>query len=250
VNQKLSAATTLARLGRRSQWFIAELIVIIAGVLIALAIDEWRGNIEEAALEKAYLTQLIADLKSTEAQVIDAKTGNAPFEQAANDLLAAFESSNRPGLDEVRRILTEMPKFDGPVPQLATIESMVSAGDMRLVRDSNVRAEITRYLTFARDYWMTPLAQREEDHRALYISILAVAQSYGISPSYRQGHVKTRSGSSNEPDIDAFFDDSEAYLHVSMFLQNRQIVASFYQARLGTQAEQLREVLETYLSTL
>jgi hypothetical protein len=51
----------IVRMGRQSRWFVAELIVIVVGVLVALGIDEWRENLDNAALEKQYLSQLIND---------------------------------------------------------------------------------------------------------------------------------------------------------------------------------------------
>lgn len=238
----------ISRFGRQSQWFLAELIVIIAGVLIALGIDEWRGNLEDAALEKQYLRQLIADLRSTEEQLANANSGNAPFEKAANELLAAFEIKDRPNLEVVRRMLSEMALLEGPVPQISTAESMVSAGDLGLVNDPSVRAQITRYLSFARDQWLFPLYQREERHRELHFRILVFAQTHGISPSHWKGHVNTATGPGGGPDIEAFFDNAEAYAHVAAFVENRAIL-SWYQEMLDAEAKHLRESLEKYLSS-
>jgi hypothetical protein len=236
-------------LGRQSRWFVAELIVIVAGVLIALGIDEWRESLDDAALVEQYLAQLISDLASTEQQLAVDRSNNEPYERAAHELLTGFEGENRLDLVDLRRLLSEFSNRAGSVPLISTAESMVSAGELRLVRDAGIRAQISRYLSFARDEWMVPLYQREERHRQLAFRIRVIAQSYGISPSHWKGRADSDSGHSRGSGIEAFLNDAEAYAHLAEFTDNRAIMSSYYSDRLATETRQLRESLEEYLSS-
>ena len=59
------------------RWLIAELLIVILGVFIALAIDAWSKDTEDTARESEYLTQLIRDLQTTEDLVADTRISNA-----------------------------------------------------------------------------------------------------------------------------------------------------------------------------
>lgn len=95
---------------------------------------------------------------------------------------------------------------------------------------------------------MPPFYQREERHRELHFKILVFAQSYGISPSHWKGIAYTATGQAVEPDVEAFFDDGEAYAHVAAFVDNRAILSGDYLEKLDAEAKRLRETIETYLS--
>ena len=46
-----------------ARW-LGEFMVIVVGVLVALAVDEWRGSVAQAAEERALLVQLLDDVRS------------------------------------------------------------------------------------------------------------------------------------------------------------------------------------------
>ena len=51
---------------RRTAWWpraIAEFMVIVIGVLVALAVDRWNADQEDRRLEQTYLASLAADLE-------------------------------------------------------------------------------------------------------------------------------------------------------------------------------------------
>jgi len=95
---------------------------------------------------------------------------------------------------------------------------------------------------------MPPFYQREERHRELHFKILVFAQSYGISPSHWKGIAYTATGQAVEPDVEAFFDDGDAYTHVAAFVENRTVLSGYYQEWLNIEAKRLRETIEIYLS--
>lgn len=69
--------------GKRFQWIAAELLVIVPGVLIALAIDELRQSAEDTASANEYLRQLVTDLRSTEKAMAEVSDRNALSELAS-----------------------------------------------------------------------------------------------------------------------------------------------------------------------
>lgn len=235
------------RFRQQSRWFLAEFIVIVAGVLIALGIDEWRERNQEYELEEQYLMQIVTDLRATEEQQATANSDNAPFRDAANALRAAFESDTYPEKEKIRVWLTEMRYLGWPDPIVATLESMVLTGDLRLVRDPNVRSQMTEYLSYARDSWQVPINQRVERHRELHFQIMLLAQVHGISPSYWNGPYRASTDGGEIQDVAAFLADPRAYIYVASFAENRDIFVGYRQTLID-KARLLREALETYVS--
>ena len=240
--------TILSRFGGQSRWFFAELIIIIAGVLIALAIDEWRGKIENANLELEYLHQLSNDLRNTEEKMAAAAVSNAALENATNQLVAAFEGSEPVELDMFRQWLFEISFVDNPVPVLGTAEALIFTGDLRLVRNPHTRSEITQYLSRSRDYWLVPLYQMEERHRHLRFQILSLAVKHGISPRHRHGLSQKSSEREAKIGTAEFFAHTQAYALASELDEITDSMSSFLES-MSAEATKLRESLETQLSS-
>jgi sensor c-di-GMP phosphodiesterase-like protein len=216
----------IVSLGQRSRWFVAEFVVIIVGVLVALAIDEWRDTLQAEEREQEYLRQLAADLRATRDMFAEAAEDNAQSENAAARLTEIFESDSDVELNEVRRLLAEARYFNNPVPILGTAEALVSTGDLRLIGNSRVRSELTRYLSRSRDFWLFPLYQLEEQHRNVYMNIILLAQRYGVTPE----HVRGPSAQIGNADLEGFLADSDAYVYISRYAQLKAGVAKMRDA--------------------
>jgi cell division protein ZapA (FtsZ GTPase activity inhibitor) len=128
-------------LGGRSRWFLTELVVIVAGILIALAIDEWRENNEGRKAESEYLHQLITDLRATEEKMEAAIANNAASENATTRLVGIFEGGETVEADSIGKSLDEMFYYNNPVPVLGAIAALVSTGD--LVRPPELKLPTT-----------------------------------------------------------------------------------------------------------
>ena len=73
---------------------ISELVIVVAGVLIALAADGWSKRQADRVLELRYLNDLVVDLKSDTAQLraaIDLAETRAALGHA---VLRAFNGTN------------------------------------------------------------------------------------------------------------------------------------------------------------
>lgn len=239
------SGTILSRMrAGKVRWLIAELFIVILGVFIALAIDEWREDIDESARELEYLTQLIRDLQTTEDLMNEAKDTGLAYQGAAKKLLAAFESEKRLDLDQTRQLLADMRFFYFPAPKSSTAEGMVATGEFRLIKDRSVRAKVTDYVSFVHDH-NASIIDRSERARELLFQVYILAQTYGISPGHFKGHHSTLS----EPDTPAFFADPKAYIYLAAFIENKDIILGPYANELSKVAQELREVLEQYISS-
>ena len=246
TEQKAQNMTLLNRFGGRSRWFLAELVVIIAGVLIALALDEWRGEIEDAELEVEYMNQLISDLRSTEAKMAAAAVSNFESESTAVQLLAAFEDGEFVDLEIARRWLSDVGFYDNPVPVLGTAETLISTGDLGIIDDPRVQSAITQYLSRSRDFWLGGLLRVEEQCDYLAIQILVLAEERGISPSRRKGLFRGKSDSERRTDTTEYFLNEESYALVGQMVDLKKLMKR-HRTSMSAEAAELRKLLEAQL---
>lgn len=246
TEQKAQNMTLLNRFGGRSRWFMAELVVIIAGVLIALALDEWRGEIADAELEVEYMHQLISDLRSTEAEMAAAAATNFEPESAAVQLLAAFEDGEFVDLEIARQWLSVFDAYDNPVPVLGTAEALISTGDLGKIGDARVRSAITQYVSRSRDYWLGGLYRVEEQCDYFAIRILVLAEEHGISPGKRKGLFRGKSDSERRTDTTEYFLNAESYALVGRTVDLKKLMKR-HRTSMSAEAAELRKLLEAQL---
>ena len=161
----------------------AELIIIVAGVLIALAVDEWRDNIQLEKQRLHILSALLVDLEEDRRDYADFNATSLRRWQAAQFLLSyssagdlkATEWTESPGeaiyrLAYSARVQTTRSGF----------MEMISAGGRMAVHDDDLRSQILRYYSLATDRaavngFITPETQRFN----------AALEAIGVSPSDR-----------------------------------------------------------------
>ena len=233
----------LGRLGGRSRWFFAELAIIVAGVLIALAIDEWRGEIKDRNLEQEYINQLIVDLRKTEELVATSDAISVEFENSASQFLAAFESDEPVKLDMVRHWLTKIGLFHNNVAVLGTVEALVSTGDLKLISNLSVRAEISRYLSNYRDNNLTVIVRYEVIQANLYAELLEHAAMHGMFPNYVGGLFQDTGAPVSSTDTSAYLAQPRAYSLVTS-LVGASLRMKFQRNAVSRHAAELRESLE------
>jgi len=218
----------------------AELFIVVIGVLIALAIDEWRQNIENEDLEREYIQQLIIDLRTTEESVAETKTVNMAGVESLSKLNGAFATGEKIDSEQLIGLIYGSSGMHNPVPVLGTIDTLVATGDLRLIRDSGTRAAITKYLTYSRVFLFSPLLDIEERFRDSTQQLIALAAADGIV--YSEG--KYGLYRNIEPNVEVFLANSQAYVAVLQMIDSRSYFG-WYREQLENSAKELRERLET-----
>ena len=230
----------------RVRWFAAEFIIIIAGILTALAIDEWRENIDNERVEQEYLVQLVADLRETEQRIEQSDSRNAQVEKAAEQLVAAFETDGTADPDHLDEMLVEILPFTVPAPVLGTIEALVSTGDLRLIGDLPTKAAITRYLAHSRDL-VEALNGSGRYHTDRVDHLRHLAMSHGITP----GEVDIPSPGNPErhtnAGVSAFLQDSQAYAYAADVYREKRFM-TMLRRNIASSAAELRQTLEPFIA--
>ena len=125
---------------QRMRWFGAEFLVVLTGVLVALAFNAWWVSRHDAGRERAYLRQIRAELVRTEQELDTEIAYDAELFRRAARLHDAFFAVPAPPIDSLRGWFNT--DHADPEPLLGTLRAIVSTGDLHLVRDDSVRAAL------------------------------------------------------------------------------------------------------------
>ena len=155
---------------------LAELVIIVLGVLIALAVDEWRDNIQLAEQRSHILSTLLVDLEEDRRDLEDFNVTSQRRSRAAQFLLS-YSTAGDPESTE----WTGSPgEAIFQLAYSARVTEMISAGGRMAVYDDDLRSQILRYYSLATDRaavngFITPQTQRFN----------AALEAIGVSPSDR-----------------------------------------------------------------
>jgi hypothetical protein len=133
----------VTRLGSAQTWkrILAELTLIVGGVLIALALDAWWGSRQERQRELAYVSQLLMDLRETESRLQASVAGDSATLEAVGAILDRAFVGPFPPPDSLR-LPTGYSQFR---PLLGTQLALIQSGEMELIQDDSLRFALISY---------------------------------------------------------------------------------------------------------
>jgi len=137
--------------GSRLQWLFGETVVVVLGVLIALSLDDYWTDRQERALELQYVDRIIADVHADieyvdntirdlwirKLQILDTIApvvrGNEPIPEDIELFLRNVALGGIGGASSTRWVTS------------TTFDDLRSTGNLRLIRDAELRRKIARY---------------------------------------------------------------------------------------------------------
>lgn len=124
------------------RWFGAEFLVVVTGILVALALNAWWGSRQDAAREQAYVRQLRAELAVSVNQLGRELRIQRESERAAVQLQRAVLSAVRPPEDSLVAWAIDLNYYSDPNPNLGTARALITTGDLLLLRDPHLRSAV------------------------------------------------------------------------------------------------------------
>jgi hypothetical protein len=122
---------------------VAELAVIVAGVLMALAADAWWETRREREEAREYSERLLVDFQETRRRLRGAIAGETATLDSVSSVVARAHDGVFPSPDS----LVLPMQFNQFEPLTGTLTALVESGDLRLIRDDSLRFELVAFLS-------------------------------------------------------------------------------------------------------
>lgn len=147
------AAPRRSRFGWRPglRWFAAEFLVVVSGVLVALALNAWWSGQQSAAQEEVYLLQLAEELAQAETRFERSVDNTTTQLHTIQSLLVAFTEPANADPDSIHLWLAQTASHNVPFLSLGVARGLAS-GDISVVRDDSIRTELFGFLEAAGQY--------------------------------------------------------------------------------------------------
>ena len=161
----------MLKFGSQLRWLFSETFVIVLGVLIALGLNDYWTYRQERELELQYLKRIHEDVRA------DIEFTNEFFYERLNTKLRAFAAiapivrGQQPVPEDVETFLRNV-ALAGLLGASSrnwatadTFEDLKSTGNLRLIRDADLRREISRYYDIAETTYI-----RNRDRQTGYVA--------------------------------------------------------------------------------
>ena len=187
---------------KEQNWFAVgvDFLIVVIGILIAFQITEWAGERSDRAREVQIIEDLLTDLDIDRAQYANAISmdihrvlaANAAFkgaglppiefdwQKSTVDVIDySFETSDLSSVpaDRFDRLWSDVVIGYHPTPSTSTFDTMVGAGDMKIIRDRAIVREIQAYHNVAQSVI-------EQTNKLLSIreNVMYIGASSGLAP--------------------------------------------------------------------
>lgn len=127
-----------------ARWFAAEFLVVVTGVLVALALNAWWQGRTDVAREQAYLRQLLEDFRANEQEIELFTRRELEVSASADRFYRAAHLPLAPA-DSLRRWLEGSLYLPRLRLRMATWEALIQSGEIRLIRSDGLRNRLIEF---------------------------------------------------------------------------------------------------------
>jgi hypothetical protein len=131
---------------------LREFVLIVAGVLVALTGNSWWESRQDERREDVYLRQLASDLEESERLLEEGISMTRGYYIGAANVLRAFHAAEPPPADSLARWIAASDGYQNPQVVLGTVRGLIASGELRLIRDSQIRSAVLAYAQHADEY--------------------------------------------------------------------------------------------------
>lgn len=187
---------------KAQNWFAVgvDFLIVVVGILLAFQITEWAGARSDRARETQIIGDLLADLDIDRSQYANGIAYDTYRVSAANASLVGaglspiefdWEKSNTDVVDYSFKI-SEVSSFPAsrldrlwsdvvlgyhPTPSTSTYDTMVGAGDMKIIRDREIVREIQVYHNLAQS-----VISQNDKLLSIREHVMYIGASSGLAP--------------------------------------------------------------------
>ena len=128
------------RLRVRARRLVWEYLIVVVGVLTALAVDNWNSERVDRGLERYYLSGLVADLDSATAMVVSNRDRSNQIGSAALEVLGWIRGTSAPAsVSELESVIRRTTSGWPIPPESSTWTEMNQRGHVQLIDNDALR---------------------------------------------------------------------------------------------------------------
>jgi len=139
----------------KNMWpaYLIEIFVIILGISITLALEEWRDSGRENHLENIYLKNLLTDVETDLNGLANSTAATHKLLDRGNELLLFIRNPEHINLTGTQvnadvRAIIERPKF---ISSDATFSDLKSSGNLHLIKDIQLKNLLFAYYSITQN---------------------------------------------------------------------------------------------------
>ena len=139
--------TRFAKLSGRFRWFATELVMIVTGILVALAINTWWQGRETAQREQAYLADLVLDFEENAWRAGETLKDSDEVIEAAQILLGLDTATEgrELGIDSLNYLLQTLSIMPTYQPVTRTWDDILGAGELQTLSNPEMRMLLAEF---------------------------------------------------------------------------------------------------------
>ncbi len=135
-------------LDRRWTLLGAELVLLVIGILIALAIDDWVADTEDRKAERIYLELLVRDLNLMSAELNEQINYEGKISKLAARVYDRIHDGNpNEQSEDIGTMLSTLAVRRTVRLDSATYEDLISTGNLGLIQNRDLRDQIVQYFS-------------------------------------------------------------------------------------------------------
>ena len=142
---------------------LAELAIIVFGVLIALVVDDWRQEVEERQREAVLLSAVLLDLQADSLLIADDRT-TIPDALRAVRTFRSLDPDALPATDSLSRLVGGTYRFVPDRWNTTAFTAIEQSGELRLLRDPQLLRAVSSYYT----EWIGRAREQQAIQRAIH----------------------------------------------------------------------------------
>jgi len=128
------------------KYFFTELLIVVAGILIAVSLNSWQENNVDKNREQFYLKSLKTDFVQSLQSLTEILDQNHKSESNVKKLLKVIrEPDTRPPTDSVKKLFSNLFGFNRFVPASGTYKEIISSGSLQILTNDELRIALSSW---------------------------------------------------------------------------------------------------------
>ena len=128
------------------KYFISELLIVVAGILIAVSLNSWREDNADKNREQFYLKSLKTDFEHSLSSLTEIYNQNLESISSVKNLLTVISKNISISKDSSKKLLARpLFGFNRFVPVSGTYKEIISTGSLQILRDDELRIALSSW---------------------------------------------------------------------------------------------------------